>query len=107
MSSPSNKFCKHFDVTSAEGLQAGMHLFQPKHFLMPFLAHALGTFAGAFVAAKMAATRKLTFAMVIAFFFLFGGLASVFMLPSPLWYTLVDLLFAYIPMGYLAARLAK
>lgn len=95
------------DVTSAEGLQAGMHLFQPKHFLMPFLAHALGTFAGAFVAAKIAATRKLTFAMVIAFFFLFGGLASVFMLPSPLWYTLVDLLFAYIPMGYLAARLAK
>ena len=35
------------DITTAEGLKASMHLFQPKHFIMPFLAHALGTFAGA------------------------------------------------------------
>ena len=31
------------DVTTLEGLKTSMHLFQPKHFLMPFLAHALGT----------------------------------------------------------------
>ncbi len=36
------------DVTTMEGLKASMHLFQPRHFIMPFLAHALGTFAGAF-----------------------------------------------------------
>ena len=35
------------DVTTTEGLKASMHLFQPKHFIMPFLAHALGTFVGA------------------------------------------------------------
>jgi hypothetical protein len=27
-----------------------MHLFEPRHFIFPFLAHSLGTFAGAFVA---------------------------------------------------------
>ena len=38
------------DVSTAEGLSQGIHLFQPRHFLMPFLAHALGTLVGAFVA---------------------------------------------------------
>mgnify|MGYP007080378356 CR=1 FL=1 len=42
------------DVTTMEGLKASMHLFQPKHFLMPFLAHSLGTFSGAFLASKIA-----------------------------------------------------
>ena len=71
------------DVTSMEGLKASMHLFQPKHFLMPFLAHALGTLAGAFIAVKIAANNKMTFAFVVGCLFLIGGIANVFMLPSP------------------------
>lgn len=46
------------------------------------------------------------FAMAIAVFFLAGGIASVFMLPSPVWYTVTDLVVAYLPMGYLAGKLA-
>ncbi len=93
------------DVTTAEGLKAGMHLFRPINFLFPFLAHALGTFAGALVAAWIAPNNKLTFAMVIAVFFFLGGLASIFMLPSPLWFTFVDLVFAYFPMAYFAKNI--
>ncbi|HRD40433.1 MAG TPA: hypothetical protein PLC65_17520, partial [Bacteroidia bacterium] len=33
------------DITTMEGLKASMHLMEPKHFLMPFLAHALGTYS--------------------------------------------------------------
>jgi hypothetical protein len=33
-----------------------MHLFEPRHFVMPFLAHALGTLAGALAAFLIAAT---------------------------------------------------
>ncbi|SDN11629.1 hypothetical protein SAMN05421813_14311 [Daejeonella rubra] len=94
------------DVTTTEGLKASMHLFEPRHFIFPFLAHALGTFTGAFFAALIAANQKMKFAMGIGVFFLIGGIASVFMLPSPLWYTVLDLGLAYIPMGYLAGRLA-
>lgn len=93
------------DVTTTEGLKAAMHLFEPKHFLMPFLAHALGTLAGALVAATVAATHKMKFAMAIAVFFLAGGIASVFMLPSPVWFSITDLVLAYLPMGYLAGKL--
>lgn len=94
------------DVTTFEGLQAAMHLFEPKHFLFPFLAHALGTLVGAFVAAALAASRKMTFAFVIGGVFLCGGVANVIMLPSPLWFSVVDLLGAYLPMAWLGWLLA-
>jgi len=94
------------DVTTTEGLKAAMHLFEPKHFILPFLAHALGTLTGAFVAALIAANHKMKFALGIGVFFLVGGIASVFMLPSPTWYTVVDLVGAYIPMAYIGGKLA-
>jgi len=92
------------DVTTMEGLKASMHLFQPKHFLMPFLAHALGTLVGAFIAARIAANKHFRFALIIGFIFLAGGIANVMMLPSPLWFTMLDLVVAYIPMAYLGGK---
>ena len=94
------------DVTTLEGLKASMHLFQPQHFLMPFLAHALGTLAGSFLAALLAATHKMRLAWVVTVLFLAGGIANVFMLPSPIWFAVLDIAGAYIPMGYLAGKLA-
>jgi hypothetical protein len=93
------------DVTTVEGLKATIHLFEPKHFLMPFLAHALGTFAGASFAALIAANRKTFFAMVVGVFFLFGGIAAVSMLPAPFWFSAADLILAYLPTAYLAGKL--
>lgn len=94
------------DITTMEGLKASMHLFQPRHFIFPFLAHALGTFVGAFLAAKMAATNKLGIAFLIGLIFLAGGIANVFMLPSPSWFNALDIIGAYIPMAYIAGKLA-
>jgi hypothetical protein len=45
------------------------------------------------------------FALVIGLFFLAGGIANIIMLPSPTWFTVLDLVGAYLPMGYLAGRL--
>ena len=93
------------DVTTMEGLKQSLHLFEPQHFIMPFLAHALGTFAGALVAALIASSYKMYFALGIGVFFLAGGIANTFMLPSPIWFTVLDLVGAYIPMGYLAGKM--
>ena len=84
-----------------------MHLFQPKNFIMPFLAHALGTLAGAFFAALIAANHKMKFALVIGFVFMAGGITNVIILPSPTWFTILDVAGAYIPMAYLAGKLAS
>lgn len=94
------------DVTTMEGLKASMKVFEPKHFIMPFLAHALGTFAAAFLATKIAASHQMKFALGIGFFFLAGGITNVILLPSPLWYSILDLTGAYLPMAYLANKLA-
>ncbi len=95
------------NVSTPEGLAATMSLFQPIHFLAPFLAHAVGTFAGAFVTASLAVTRKQRLAFVIGGWFLLGGISMVFMVPAPRWFTMLDLVLAYLPMSYLASRLVK
>jgi len=92
-------------ITTTEGLAASMHLFEPKHFIMPFLAHALGAFSGALMAALIATTHKMKFALSIGLLFLAGGIASVFMLPSPTWFNIVDLTLAYLPMAYVGGKL--
>jgi len=96
---------KGADNTTMEGLKATMHLFEAKHFLFPFLAHAIGTFAGAITTALIAFNHKKKLALLIGAFFLFGGIVSLCSLPSPMWFTVVDLVFAYIPMAYLALKL--
>jgi hypothetical protein len=94
------------DMTTTEGLKAAMHLMEPKHFLMPFLAHALGSLLGAFLTAKIVANHKMKFAIGVGAWFFLGGLSMVFMLPSPTWFTMVDLGLAYLPMAYLGGKLA-
>lgn len=95
------------DVTTVEGLKAAMDLMDPKHFLMPFLAHALGTFVGAFIAYKIAATNKMMLALLVGVVFLIGGLAMTFMVPAPTWFIMVDLILAYIPVAFIAGRMAR
>lgn len=94
------------DVATMEGLKTSMHLFQPKHFILPFVAHAFGTFVGAYVAALISANHKTIYAMVVGVLFLAGGIANVMMLPSPIWFAVVDIVGAYLPMGFIAGKLA-
>jgi hypothetical protein len=93
------------DVTDAESLAAGIHLFEPRHFLMPFLAHALGTLTGALVAYLIAATHRDRIAYGIGVLFLLGGIGASFMIPAPAWFIALDLLVAYIPMAWLAIQI--
>jgi len=107
MSSSLIEFPEGVDPSSVESLKENIHLFQPKHFIFPFLAHALGTLIGSFVAAKFAATHSLKLALGIGVFFLLGGIVNVMMLNGPLWFTLLDLIIAYIPMAFIGAKLSR
>jgi hypothetical protein len=94
-----------FDASSNEAYLATMHLLKPQHFLFPFLGHAVGSFAGATVAVLIAANRKNIFALVVCSLFMLGNLANVFVIPSPAWFIFPDMLIAFLPMGWLAARI--
>ncbi len=96
-----------FDLSTEAGLKASMPFLEPKHFIFPFLAHALGTLSGALINALIAATNKLKLALLIGFVFLFGGVWMVCILPSPMWFNILDLVLAYIPCAWLGARLIE
>ena len=93
------------DVSSYAALKASMPLFGPEQFIFVFLAHAVGTLVGALVAALIAASHKFRIAMAIGVLFLIGGLINAILLPVPLWYDAIDLIFAYIPMAWIGAKL--
>jgi len=95
------------DVSTMEGLKASLHLFEARHFVFPFLAHALGALVGAWVASLLAPGQAPIPAYVVGGFFLVGGIANAFMLPAPVWFTLVDLLLASLPAAWLGQALAK
>ena len=76
-----------------------------KYFLFPFLAHAIGTLSGAFIAARYAASYHMILAICIGIFFLLGGISMVFIISAPLWFIIVDISIAYIPMGWLGWKL--
>ena len=93
------------DMTTPEGITAAMSLLEPRHFIAPFLAHALGTLVGAFVAYLTAGSHKARFAYAIGVIFLAGGIAACFMIPAPVWFMALDLVVAYLPMAWLAIAL--
>jgi hypothetical protein len=95
------------DMNDAESVASSIHLFEPKHFVLPFVAHALGTLIGALAAYLIAAKNKSRIAHIVGAVFLCGGVAACFIIPAPAWFMAVDLAVAYVPMAWLATRLAR
>ena len=95
-----------YELTTEEGLKAAMQVMEPRHFVMPFIAHALGTLVGAFLVTLFIKERKLFRALLVGFLFFLAGTYMVFILPSPLWFDAVDLGLAYIPMAWIGYKLA-
>lgn len=93
------------DVSDTESIRASIHLFEFKHFITPFLAHALGTLSGALAAFLIAASTREIMAYGIGALFLLGGIAAVFMIPAPYWFIGLDLIAAYLPMAWVGIRL--
>jgi len=95
------------DVTNMESIAAGIHLFEAKHFFFPLLAHSIGTLTGAFFAYRFSVSYSEALAWAVGGMFLLGGIANTVMIPAPMWFIVVDLLVAYIPMAWLGLQLGK
>ena len=95
------------DSSDIESIKQNIQHYTPFHFLWPFLAHALGTLVGAFLALRWSKSKYNLPAYIVGGFFLVGGIMMVIQLPTPLWYSIIDLGFAYIPMAWLATKLVR
>ena len=95
------------DVRDPNSLAANAGLLEPRHFVFPFLAHALGTLVGALVAHVVGGSRREVLAYIIGGLNLAGGIAACFMIPAPVWFIALDLLVAYLPVAWLAAKVGR
>ena len=95
------------DVRNTESMRASIHLFEPKHFVFPFLAHALGTLSGAAAGAMVAGRFRAVVGYVVGVLYLGGGIAAATMIPAPGWFIALDLALAYLPMAWLGVRIAQ
>lgn len=95
------------DPNDVDSIAAGIHLYGPEHFIFPFLAHALGAFTGALMAYLLTAEHKERLAWILGSLNLLGGITAATLIPAPAWYIAVDLVFAYLPMAYLAILVGR
>ena len=95
------------DMTDMDKFAENVKLLKPANFVAPWLGHALGTLAGAFIAAKVAVSHKMVFALGVSSLFLLGGIMMVSMYGGPMWFNVLDLIAAYLPMGFLGGILGR
>ncbi len=95
------------DMSTMDSLAETIHLMEPVNFLVPLLAHALGTLFGVMVAFLIATNHRVRIGYGMGALFLVGGIAASVMVPAPGWFIAVDLLLAYIPMAWLGILLAS
>ncbi len=95
------------DVTTIEGLKSTIHLFEPRHFIFTFLAHAIGSLVGAWIAARFCNSRPLACALCTGGIFLIAGTFMAYQLPQALIFNITDLVFAYVPMSLLGYSFSR
>lgn len=93
------------DFWTPEGATAAIQMMQPVHFMVPFVAHAIGTLVAAFVAVLIAASYKFHIALGLGVLFLLGGIYAAVSIDAPLWFEALDLVLAYIPFALLGGWL--
>ena len=99
------------DIGDPESIAANLKSFEPKHYFSHITSKSLGTFAGAIIAYLIAADHKMKIAMSVGVLYLLYYIIDKVFFPfpvqPPIWVFLVNLVFPYIPMGWLGGNLAK
>lgn len=85
----------------------GLSLFENlpiKYYIFPFLAHALGTLSGCIVALLFVRKWAKWSIYIIGYCFFVGGVMAGQLINAPLWFDILDLSLAYMPMAWLASQ---
>ena len=88
-----------------ESFKSNADKFTAANFVGTWLAHQSGTLVGAFVAAKIAPSHKMIFAVAVGVWFLLGGIYAATLVPAPIWYLFADIAL-YIPVAYIGGKIA-
>ena len=95
------------DLSTVDGFKAAIPLYEAKQWLPVFFEHAMGSLAGGFVTAYVAASHRMTLALGIGALHMAGGLVAALMLPFPTWVVAIDLVAMYLPMAWIGGKLGS
>jgi hypothetical protein len=93
------------DPTNMESIKANIGKLPVGAFVWLLVTWALAAFAGAWVAARLAASGKLAFGLAIGTLGLLGAVATMLMIPHPIWVWVLGVA-EFLPAAYLGAKLA-
>src|SRR5262245_54002581 len=94
------------NLFDAESVKAHADKLTTGNFVGTLLAHQLGTLAGALVAAMIASSRKMIFAIAIGVWFLGGGIYAASLIPAPTWFMIADFVL-YLPFAFIGGKLGS
>ena len=95
------------DTTNAESIKEHLHLIGPKYYIIPFFADALGTLLGAWLVASFTTSKKIKWAISVGVFFMIVGITNLVGMRSPMWFTIVNMSLAFLPMALLGYQYHK
>jgi hypothetical protein len=85
------------DLSTMGGLGTSICFMKPNHFLIPFLSNVIGKILAAFLVVNWINKYQQKFAIGIGLWFLIIGIINLYLLPSPLWFTVADLTLGNFP----------
>jgi MFS family permease len=94
------------DFSNPESLRAAMTQMPLTALIWVLAAQVIGTFAGAWVAARIGRTAQVKLALIVGVVETLGAIVNMLMIPHPAWFWIGSLLLL-IPASLLGGRLGK
>jgi hypothetical protein len=93
------------DPNDPDSVKSAMAALPIGALLLVLLGWIVGTFAGAWIAARLAPRSPIVHGLIVGVLLLAGGIYNMLEIPHPLWFWVLGVA-VFLPSAYLGARLA-
>ncbi|MCG3120890.1 MAG: hypothetical protein ALAOOOJD_03785 [bacterium] len=94
----------NLDIKNLEAMKAYVATLPMGALLFVLLAYVLGSFAGGWLAAKIARTSQIHVPLTVGGVQLFFGIINLLMIPHPLWFAIAAVI-VFLPAAFLGGKL--
>lgn len=94
------------DTKNIEAMKAYVATLPMGALLFVLVAYVLGSFAGGWLAAKIARTTQMHVPLTVGGVQLFFGIVNLLMIPHPAWFAVASVL-VFLPSAYFGGKLGK
>jgi len=97
---------ENLDMKNMEAMKAYVATLPMGPLLFVLLSYIVGSFAGGWLAAKIARTSQMHVPLTVGGVQLFFGIINLLMIPHPMWFAIASVI-VFLPAAYLGGKLGK